>query len=81
MRTRGKLTCLLIVGLLPLSSSGCIVVVGGWGWSDNPRVWTEPVTEDLPLDAADLRAVDFPHGLAQGLVKEPERLRRIPAVG
>lgn len=58
MNARARLTCLLVVGLLPLSETGCIVTgSGGWPWS-GPSVWTEPVTEQLRIDAANLKALE-----------------------
>jgi DUF4097 and DUF4098 domain-containing protein YvlB len=43
----------LIVG------SGCIVVGAGWNWSHcGPVVWTEKVTERVPIDPAGLKAVE-----------------------
>jgi len=60
MSTQMRFSSLFLIGLVPLLSTGCIVVgVGGWGWSCcGTTVWTEPVTEQLAIDTVDLKALE-----------------------
>ncbi len=47
-----------LAAVLPLTGSGCIVITGsGWSWR-GPRVWTGESTTQIPIDTADLRAVE-----------------------
>lgn len=58
MNTRARFAGLVLVGLLPLSSTGCIVIgVGGWSWGGS-AVWTEPVTQQIAIDTVDLKALE-----------------------
>ncbi len=55
MTTRTRLIYLL-AGLLLVSGPGCIVI-GGHGWWGS-TVWTESTTEQIPIDTANLNALD-----------------------
>ena len=59
MRARATFACLVLAGLGLLSSTGCIVIGAGWHWpSGGSRVWTEPVTERIQIDAADFEGLE-----------------------
>lgn len=60
MITRSRLVALVLVGLVPFSSIGCIVIGGsGCGWSCcDLKVSTEPVTERISLDTAGMDGMD-----------------------
>ena len=48
----------LIAALVPISGTGCIVVgIGNWSLGGT-RAWTEPVTGKLPIDTANLQALE-----------------------
>lgn len=48
----------LIAALMPISGTGCIVVgTGSWGWRA-PYVWTEITAERIPIDTANLQALE-----------------------
>jgi len=59
MRTRARFMCLFLAGLGLLPSTGCIVIGAGWDWPfGGSRVWTEPVTERIQIDAANLEGLE-----------------------
>lgn len=44
--------------VIPMAGTGCITVsIGGWSWGGT-NVWTDPVTERIDLNAAELRAIE-----------------------
>lgn len=54
-----RMAAYLLAGVLPLAGTGCVVVSSGsWGWSFGSRVWTEPVTGQLAIDTADVKAFE-----------------------
>lgn len=58
MATRARLVCLSAVGVLLVSSTGCIVIgMGGWPFGGS-SVWTESTTGQIPIDTADLKALE-----------------------
>lgn len=56
MMTRSRVICLL-GSILPLTGTGCIVNLGVSGCS-GPTVWTTSTTEKLPIETANLKALE-----------------------
>lgn len=58
MITRQRVICLAAC-LFPLAGTGCIVVgIGGWSSWQGPTVWTAPTTSQIPIDSANLQAME-----------------------